>query len=157
MVHDSETMMPPMTNETLRVFIYDHTIHRGTVPSSLEIGEHFGMVPGEVRSRLASLDLGKIVVTRPRTGEIWMAGPFAAGPTQYRLSDGTMNWYANCAWAMFGITMFVGRPLLAEAPCADCGERVTVECDPNHPPSESQAVVHFLVPARKWYDDLGFT
>ncbi len=147
----------PMTDDALRIFVYDHVIGRGTVPRSSDVSEFLGTDVGDARARLASLKFGKALVVRRSTGEIWMAGPFAGGPTQYRLSDGATTWYANCGVAMLGVAMLVGRPLLAEAPCVDCGHRITVECDPAQPPTESEAVVHFQVPVRRWYNDLGFT
>jgi hypothetical protein len=33
---------------------------------------------------------------------------------------------------------------------------MTILTDPSTAPTED-AVVHFLVPARRWYDDIGFT
>jgi hypothetical protein len=146
-----------MSDDALRAFVYDHIIVRGAVPPSSEIAAYFDGDAAQVRDRLAALEVGKTILVHPATHEIWMAGPFSAAPTQYKLSDGKTTWYANCAWDMLGVAMLVDRPLLAETHCADCGERIAVECDPLHPPSECQAVVHFLVPARQWYDDIGFT
>lgn len=153
MVHDTHAM----SDAALRTFVYDHIIVGGTVPTSAEIGAHFDLGAPAVHERLSSLRIGKTILVHPATREIWMAGPFSAAPSQYKLSDGTTTWYANCAWDMLGVAMLVNRPMIAETHCTDCGERVAVECDPEHPPSECQAIVHFLVPARRWYDDIGFT
>jgi hypothetical protein len=158
-----ETRMPSTnahdgpSDEALRVFIYDHLVQRGLPPSSNEIAAHFGGRPEEARAQLGALKIGKTVLVSPRTGEIWMAGPFAAAPSPYALSDGATKWWANCAWDMFGVAIIMGRRLLAETTCPDCGDEVVIECDPDHPPIESSDVVHFLLPARRWYDDIGFT
>lgn len=146
-----------MNDQALRVFIYDYIIDRGAVPTSSAIGAHFDMDPAQVRRLLASLRLGKTLVVHPVTGEIWMAGPFSAAPSPYRLTDGVTTWFANCAWDMFGVSVLVNRTLSAHTACTDCGHPMTVQCDPVRPPPDANAVVHFLVPARHWYDDLGFT
>jgi hypothetical protein len=146
-----------MSDEALRVFIYDQTIGHGPIPTSDTIASHFDSDAAEVRRRLALLRIGKTVAVHPSTGEVWMAGPFSAEPSSYRLTDGATTWYANCAWDMFGVAMLVDRPLVAHTACTDCGEPMTLACDPSRPPAGDAGVVHFLVPARRWYDDLGFT
>ena len=152
MTTDNETM----SDEAMRRFIYDQIIDHGVAPTSSAIGAHFDADAAEVRRRLALLRIGKTVAVHPSTGEIWMAGPFSAGPSPYRLTDGVTTWYANCAWDMFGVANLVDRPLVAHTTCTDCGDPMIVECDPSHPP-DTDGVVHFLVPARRWYDDIGFT
>jgi hypothetical protein len=146
-----------MNDDALRIFVYDRLVSAGHAPTSREIGAHFDLSPEDARARLAGLKIGKTVLVNPTTHEIWMAGPFAAAKSAYRLSDGKTTWWANCAWDMFGVAMIVGRPMTAETSCPDCAERVAIECDPDHPPVEGQAVVHFLLPARRWYEDIGFT
>lgn len=146
-----------MTDEALRVFIYDRLIAGGRPPTSREIAAHFGVDAPAAVARLAALKIGKTVLVHPGTREIWMAGPFSAGESAHKLSDGKTTWWANCAWDMFGVAMLVGRSLVAEATCADCGEALAVQCDPHAPPPAHAGVVHFLLPARQWYDDIGFT
>jgi hypothetical protein len=146
-----------MTDDALRIHIYDRLVAFGRAPSAREIGAHFDITTEDAHERLAALRIGKTAVINPQTREIWMAGPFAAGESAYRLSDGKNTWWANCAWDMFGVANIVGRPMMAETHCPDCGERIAIECHPDHPPVECQAVVHFLVPAKRWYDDIGFT
>jgi hypothetical protein len=145
-----------LTDARLRLFIYDWLIAHGSAPSSEQIGEAFSESAGSIRARMAALKIGKTVLVHPRTGEIWMAGPFAAESSEYRLTDGTTTWFANCAWDMYGVAVIIGRALDAVGPCVDCGETLAVRCDPQRPPTE-EGVVHFLLPARRWYDDIGFT
>jgi hypothetical protein len=146
-----------MTDESIRIFIYETLVASGHAPTSGEIGAHFGVPASEVRARLAALKVGKTVLVHPRSGEIWMAGPFAASKSAYELTDGATTWWANCAWDMFGVAMIVGRRLVARTACGDCGVEMFVDCDPHQPPPASESVVHFLLPARRWYDDIGLT
>ena len=146
-----------MTDAQLRTFIYDHVITSGKLPLTAEIGLRFGITPVEARNRLASLKIGKTVLVHPETGEIWMAGPFASSSCGYELSDGTTTWQANCAWDAFGVAELVGKPLQARTNCPDCNKEIEFRCDPERPWNPPGAIVHFLVPARHWYDNIGFT
>jgi len=140
----------------LRVFIYDELVDRGTLPTIADVGRRFGIRPNEARSALAELRIGKTILVHPQTGEIWMAGPFSAVETPYRVTLGNRQWWANCAWDMFGVAEIVGAPVRVDTRCADCGEPIALVCDPAAPPN-GDGVVHFLVPARRWYEDIGFT
>jgi hypothetical protein len=57
---------------------------------------------------------------------------------------------------MLGIPMVLNAPVQVHTKCIDCGSPMTIDCDPSHPPTVD-AVVHFLVPARRWYEDIAFT
>jgi hypothetical protein len=140
----------------VRRFVYDVLLARGTPPPVSEIATHFDTAPNEARRTLAELKIGKTLLVHPESGEIWMAGPFAATETPYRVSCDTRSWWANCGWDMFGVAMIVGKPVRIDARCTDCGAPLTLRCDPDAPPNE-EGVVHFLLPARRWYDDIGFT
>jgi hypothetical protein len=130
----------------LRIHIYDTLVATGR-PPQLSSAE---------RQQLASLKIGKTLLPHPQTGQVWMAGPFAAQPTQYKVT-GTATWYANCAWDMLGIPVITQERVRIETRCAHCTEPMILDAAPDEPPSLGDAVVHFLVPARKWYDDIGFT
>ena len=140
----------------LRIFVYDVLLDRGTPPSVNDIAGHFGAEPNEVRRALAELGIGKTILVHPRTGEVWMAGPFSAAATAYRVTRDHRQWWANCAWDMFGIAVIVGAAVRVETHCTDCDEPMSLVCDPAATPN-GDGVVHFLVPARRWYDDIGFT
>jgi len=140
----------------LRVFVYDETVARGRPPSCADIGVHFGISAEDSPRALAELKIGKTILVDPHAGEIWMAGPFSATETPYRVVSGDRAWWANCAWDMFGIVMIVGEQATIYTRCTDCSAPMTLAADPFTRPNED-AVVHFLVPAQRWYDDIGFT
>lgn len=143
-------------SDDVRMFLYDTVVDRGIPPTSVEIGDHFGLAPDKARELLGSIHIGKTLLTHPSTGEIWMAGPFSAVETQYRVIGKRATWWANCAWDMFGVAMIVGEPVRIDTHCTDCGEHWTLSADPESPPDQ-QGIVHFLLPARQWYEDIGFT
>jgi hypothetical protein len=140
----------------LRVAVYDEILNSGMPPTSEMLGERLGVAAADVRVALATLNIGKTILPHPSTGEIFMAGPFAAAETPYRVVGDQRAWWANCAWDMFGVAMIVGSRCVVETRCTDCDEPMRLVADPAAPPDEN-AVVHFLLPARRWYDDIGFT
>jgi hypothetical protein len=140
----------------LRRFIYDDLIATGFPPRSDRIAERFGVTPSAARDSLAALKIGKAALLDPRSGEIWMAGPFASTRTPYAVRTDAGQWWANCAWDMLGVAAMVGGPVSLSAECTDCGE--PFECDLNPGGRvDSDWLVHFLLPARQWYHDIGFT
>ena len=148
--------MPAIDAIALRVFVYDEVLARGKPPSLSSIASHFAVSPSDAGGALANLKIGKTILVDPTSGEIWMAGPFAAMESPYRVVGDRQSWWANCAWDMIGVAMIANEPVNIESRCTECGEPMTIRCDPTAPPT-SEAVVHFLVPARRWYDDIGFT
>ena len=140
----------------LRIHIYDVLLDRGSPPSIAELANEFHVPLRDARHAIADLKIGKTVLPHPRTGEIWMAGPFASEPTPYKVSGKRTSWFANCAWDMFGVAMIAREWVTIETRCGDCREPIRLTADPDSP-SREDMVVHFLVPARRWYDDIGFT
>ncbi len=141
----------------LLVYVYDQLLAEGTPPTSSDIAAHFDTTPDRALGALNKLNVGKTVLLNPRTGEIWMAGPFSAVPTPYEVSADGVRWWANCAWDMLGIPVVADRRVHIDASCTDCGEPMVFDVDPRQPTLDVEGVVHFLVPARRWYEDIGFT
>jgi hypothetical protein len=141
----------------LLVYVYDQLLARGMPPTSSDIAAHFDTTPKEALRALRELNVGKTVLPNPRTGEIWMAGPFSAVPTPYEVSADGVHWWANCAWDMLGIPVVADRRVRIDARCTDCGEQMAFDVDPMQRTLDVEGVVHFLLPARRWYDDIGFT
>jgi hypothetical protein len=144
------------SSDSLRRFVYDHLAASGLAPTLAEIAKHFGTTATVARQELAGLKIGKTILVHPESGEIWMAGPFSAAKTDYQVVAGDRTYWANCAWDALGIPMVLNAPVQVNTRCTDCGSPMTIDCSPSHPPTVD-AVVHFLVPARRWYDDIGFT
>jgi len=145
-----------MDADALRRFIYDELMATGLPPRTDRIAAHFRLTREAARSALAELKIGKTVLVHPNTGEIWMAGPFASEPTPYQVTRDGTQWWANCAWDLLGVAAIVGAPARLEARCTDCGTPFSMDVGASGPPPNDW-VVHFLLPARRWYDDIGFT
>ena len=140
----------------LRIHVYDELLERGSPPTVRELATHFHVSESDARAAIANLKIGKTLLPHPRTGEIWMAGPFSAEPTDYAVTGQRTTWFANCAWDMLGVAIVAREPVSIETRCGDCGDPIRLGAVPDRP-ARDDLVVLFLVPARRWYDDVGFS
>jgi hypothetical protein len=141
----------------LRVFVYDHIVARGRPPLSGQVAEQFGVSPEDALRAIREVKIGKTILPHPETGEIWMAGPFASSPSDYEVRGRDVRWWANCGWDMLGVAQLVGEPVRIDTRCGCCDAPISIDADAASDPVDAGHVVHFLVPARRWYDDIGFT
>jgi hypothetical protein len=86
-----------------------------------------------------------------------MLHPFSAVPTPHRVVSAGRSWYANCAWDALGIPAALHADGDVESACADCGEPVRLTVRDGELVGGADLLVHFVVPARRWWDDIGFT
>jgi hypothetical protein len=96
---------------------------------------------------------GHMLVLQP-TGEILMAPPFSAVPTPFITEVEGRRWFGNCIWDGLGIIAALhidGRVLTS---CASSGEKL--ELNVSGGVLTGEGVVHFALPARRWWDDIVF-
>jgi Alkylmercury lyase len=116
-----------------------------------------GASPGEVSSALRNLAEEHCLVLVPGTESIWMAHPFSGIETDFVVTLGDWQWFANCVWDGLSILALFGGEeggsLDTHSPAT--GERLRFEVSKGvvHGPG----IVHFLVPARQFWDDIGYT
>ncbi len=83
-----------------------------------------------------------------------MAHPFAGRFTAHVVEVGLRRWYANCAWDAMGILGLFGDGAYRTA---DPVTGVEVAWNVEEGNVSPKGVVHFLVPAAHFWDDIGFT
>jgi hypothetical protein len=66
------------------------------------------------------------------------------------------DWYANCAWDAYGIPAALGVDGHISSSCPDCGESIEIDVVARASVPDRD-VVHLLLPARRWWDDIVFT
>lgn len=121
-----------------------------SVVDATTVAESRGWEPEEVRSSLNRLaDLHRLALI-PGSDRVAMAHPFSGVETPQRSVIGDRQWYANCAWDALAILSLLGD---GSAHLDDSGLVWTVEGGRVSP----GGVVHLLVPARRWWEDVGFT
>jgi len=90
----------------------------------------------------------------PGTDGVWMAHPFSGVATDFRVAVDGRRWYANCVWDGLSILALLGDGLL-ETHSPATSDLIAFEVSGGV--VQGQAMVHFLVPARRFWDDIGFT
>ena len=139
----------------LRNATYRQFVELGRAPSAGEVAASAGVVEDEVRAGWQRLHEAHALVLG-EGGEIRMANPFAARPTDFRVEAAGRSWYANCAWDAFGIGAALGVDSRFTTHCPDCNETLDIDVR-DGVPGDTSLVFHFLVPASQWWNAIGFT
>jgi len=150
----SVSVDPELVND-VRQSIYATIVERGTAPASSEVAAARGLSVAAVEGAYRALADSHVIVLAPETGEIWAAPPFAAPPTAFRVTSGRRVWFAPCAWDSFGIPAAAGVDAAIEAHCA--WDRAPLPCGVRHGEVYGEGVVHLLVPASRFWDDIRYT
>ncbi len=82
-----------------------------------------------------------------------MAHPFSGVPTDYRSEIGDRRWWANCGWDAFAILALLGDGEVRARSEEGIESTWTIRNGVVRP----DGLVHFVVPARRFWDDIGFT
>jgi hypothetical protein len=150
-------MLSPSDQDTLiRRRVYDVAMEVGTPPTVADLCEFTTLPEGDVRAALQRLSAGHILVLQPRSGEILMAAPFSAVPTAFVVETQRFNAFANCIWDALGIPAMLGDAAVVRTACGCCGEMMEVTVATNGVAS-SDGLIHFVVPAARWWEDIVFT
>lgn len=141
--------------DDVRVEIYRFFVEEGRAPVAAEIGDMLGAPQGDVEDALHSLAADRLVVLAPGTPYIWMANPFSALPTPYVVEAGSRRRFGTCIWEALRILAVVGSDGVVTTRCADGGDTMIVEVVEGDV-GDASGVVHYAIPASKWWDDIGF-
>ncbi|MEE2877317.1 MAG: organomercurial lyase [Candidatus Neomarinimicrobiota bacterium] len=148
--------MLSQTDRKIRFFIYRHFIDTAEAPTSTIIAEQMKITETEVGVSLRHLESKHALALKPDSLNIWMAHPFSAIPTPFPVKTSDHIYYANCAWDALGIPALLGVNSETETTCLDCGTTMTFGVQGGQL-SGSNGVIHFSVPPRNFWDDVGFT
>ena len=139
----------------VRLEVYRFFVEQGRPPVAAEIAETLDSDQALVEDALRRLADGHVLVLAPGTTSIWMANPFSAIPTPFLVQVEERTWYGNCIWDGLGIVAMLGGTGAVRTWCPDCRERMVVNVQGNEV-LQADGVVHFAVPAARWWDDIGF-
>ena len=121
-----------------------------TAALAVSLGESEHVVSAALR---ALADEHRLVLI-PGTDSIRMAHPFSAVATDFLVTIGDRQWYANCVWDGLAILVLLGEGTL-ETHSPATGEPIQFRVSGGKVLGD--ALVHFLVPARRFWDNIGFT
>lgn len=141
----------------IRNYIYGSFVRDGRAQTPSETAAALGLEPDEAQQAYRRLHDAHALVLKPGWTEIRMLNPFSAVETTHRVEAGGRSWFANCAWDALGIPAALHADGRIESACPDCGEPLELEVRDGELVRSADLLVHFVVPARRWWDDIGFT
>jgi Alkylmercury lyase len=142
----------------IRTHLYGSFVRDGHARTPAEAAAELDLPVGDVKAAYHRLHDAHAVVLQPGTDMIRMLNPFSAVETPHRVEAGGRSWFGNCAWDAFGIPAALHEDeARIESACPDCGERLDLELRDGELARGDDLLVHFVVPARRWWDDIGFT
>jgi hypothetical protein len=136
----------------VRALVYDRFIGTGRAPTVADIASEFGLSTGDVQNALRRLAGLRHLVLQP-SGEVLMANPFSAVPTAYVVRANERTYWGNCIWDALGIPNMLRADATISTACPDCGEAMDLVVQGGRL-QPADGIVHFAVPARKWWEDI---
>ena len=140
----------------LRNRTYRRFVDLGRAPTAIEMAEAEGVSVETLLAGWRRLHDAHALVLDADATALRMANPFSSVPTPFRVSAGGRTWFANCAWDAFGIPAALRDDGKIETTCPDCREVLRVAVTAARP-SRDDLVFHVLVPAARWWADIGYT
>ncbi len=142
----------------VRAYVYDRLISGGKMPLAAEVARHLALRLDEIRAAYRRMKEGHILVLQEGEEEILMANPFSAVPTAFVVEIGGNSWWGNCVWDALGIAAMVKGDARISTGCADCNDSmIMLVQDGSLRLEQGEGIVHFSVPARRWWDNIKFT
>ncbi len=134
-----------MTDLAIRARIYDQLLRTGLAPAAADLGD---------RDALQRLADGHVLVLDD-AGEILMAPPFSAVPTPFLVQTPTLRAFGNCIWDALGIAAMAKSDAVISTSCGDCG--AAMQLDVRDGAVHGPGIMHFAIPAQRWWQDIVFT
>lgn len=141
----------------IRNEVYASFVATGCAPAPAEVAAALGLGTEEVASTYRRLHDAHALVLEPGTTAIRMLNPFSAVETPHRVEAGGRTWFANCAWDALGIPAALHADGRIASRCPDCGDELELEVAGGELVRGAELLAHFVVPARRWWEDIGFT
>jgi hypothetical protein len=138
----------------VRAAVYTSFVDDGVPPSIDALSLAFGCSRDGIASALQALAHEHCLVLMPDGESIWMAHPFSGIESDFIVGVGGRRWFANCVWDGLTILALFGDGVL-ETHSPESGE--PLRFDVTDSVVSGEGLVHFLVPVRRFWDDIGFT
>ncbi len=139
----------------VRLAIYRAIERRGAAPDAAEVARALDLQSAVVEDAYRALADAHVIVLHPQTVEIKWAPPFSAVNTPFLVRAGRSAWHAPCAWDAFGIPAALDCDAHIEAACGWSGD--PVPCGVEHGLAYGDALLHLVVPAAHFWDDIAYT
>ena len=147
--------MPTAEETDLKVLaaVYDSVLSRSKPSTARELSQTLDLPLAEAKASLERLASAKALVLQPESREVLMAPPFSAVPTPFAVLAADRVYFGNCIWDALGIPAMLSCDARVETSCGCCGEAMGMTVE-DHALRTSEGLVHFAIPARKWWEDI---
>jgi hypothetical protein len=141
-------------NDAVRALVVSTLRQTGCAPSVHDLAAVMKADQDDVTAALRALEARRSLVLDSASGRVRMAHPFSGVPTDFVVTIDGRRWFANCAWDGLSILALLGDGSLdTHSPAS--GEPIRFEVEGGT--VRGDGVIHFLVPARHFWDDIVFT
>ena len=141
----------------IRNHLYASFVADGRAHTTAETAAALALEEDAVADAYRRLHDGHALVLDPGTTAVRMLNPFSAVETPHRVEARGRSWFANCAWDALGIPAALRADGTVRSTCPDCGEPLELEVRDGELVRGDGLLVHFVVPASRWWDDIAFT
>jgi DNA-binding transcriptional MocR family regulator len=142
---------------TVKLHIYRTLAETTKAPSAAEVARDLGVGASDVEAAFGWLHAKRLLVPEPGDpGRIRMAPPFSGVETAFPVEVRGRRYYANCVWDAFGVAAALHEDAVIPASDGFSGEPVPLEVR-EHRPVPRECVIHFEVPAARWWHDIVYT
>jgi Alkylmercury lyase len=143
-------------DQAVRLFVYESFLEAGRPPGMQETAGGLDSTVEEVEASFLRLEERHVLVFAPGTRNIWMANPLSAFPTSFWVDTPRGGYWGTCIWDAFGVIAMLGGSGTVSTHCPDCSTSLEFAVD-HGVLQDHEGVAHFAVPARRWWDDIGYT
>jgi hypothetical protein len=140
-------------DRVVRASVFELLVAGSLVLTPSELAVTTGLTIDTVAESLVRLSVEHRLVLSAEGDRVVMAHPFSSIPTNYQSQIGDCTWWANCAWDAFGVLVLLGDGRVVATPPGRAESVWTVREGVVAP----DGLVHFVVPARRFWDDIEFT
>lgn len=136
----------------VRAQVYRHLVASRLGPTKENLAEQRGWSAEEVGESLERLHRDHFLALTQDRSRVMMAHPFSGVGTAFEAHVGSRSWFANCAWDALAILALLGDGVATQS--REGNELVWEVSDGRVTPG---GVIHVEIPARHFWDDIGFT
>ena len=140
----------------VRIHVYRQAADTTHVPTPGEIAAALGLQQPEIEDSLRRLAAGRVLILAPGTTNIWAANPFCAVPSSFRVEALGRTYWGICIWDALGIPAALHSDASITARCGDCDQDIALQVR-GEALARADEIVHFGVPAARWWDNIAFT
>ena len=152
---DSVASNTETLDRAVRLHVFRQVAETARVPKPDEIAAALGWPLLEVEEALRRLAAARLLILAPGTANLWLAPPFCAVPTDFRVSAAGRTYWGICIWDALGIAAALRADATIMARCGDCGDELVLQVRDGRL-DRSDGIVHVATPALRSWDNIAY-